>query len=157
MYSCEGSDSRGTMPGFLVRFYHELQSHVMGEVAPSPLQARLADEVEVLRRCRDWLERLKRGEEIVVNLRPETDAETEYVWFYRPRMRRVLARIIPDLDELTGYPSGTAEERTLDEKTRRLQHRHRLAEPDPSSKPLTAREERAALREVLAHVWGPST
>ena len=132
-----------------MRFYHDLQSHVMGEVAPSPLQARLADEVEVLRRCRDWLERLKRGEEIVVNLRPETDAETEYVWFYRPRMRRVLARIISDLDELTGYPSGTAEERTLDEKTRRLQHRHRLAEPDPSSKPLTAREVRAALREVL--------
>ena len=65
------------MPGFLVRFYHGLQSHVMGEVASSPLQACLADEVEVLRRCRDWLERLKRGEEVVVNLRLETDAETE--------------------------------------------------------------------------------
>ncbi len=65
------------MPGFLVRFYHGLQSHVMGEVAPFPLQACLADEVEVLRWCRDWLERLKRGEEVVVNLRPETDAETE--------------------------------------------------------------------------------
>jgi hypothetical protein len=36
----------------------------------------------------------------------------------------------------------------LDDETRRVQHRHRLAEPDPSSKPLTAREERAALREV---------
>ena len=60
------------MPGFLVRFYHDLQSHVMGEVAPSPLQECLADEVEVLRRCRDWLERLKRGEEIVVNHRLET-------------------------------------------------------------------------------------
>src|SRR5271157_2192212 len=65
------------MPGFLVRFYHGLQSHVMGEVVPSPLQACVADEVEVLCRCRDWLERLKRGEEVVVNLRPETDAETE--------------------------------------------------------------------------------
>jgi len=65
------------MPEFLVRFYHDLQSHVMGEVAPFPLQACLADEVEVLRRCRDWLERLKRGEEVVVNLRLETDAETE--------------------------------------------------------------------------------
>ena len=108
---------------------------------PSPLQARLADEVEVLRRCRDWLERLKRGEEVVVNLRPETDAETEYVWFDRPRMRRVLARIIADLEELTAYPSGTAEERALDDETRRVQHCHRLAEPDPSSKPLTAREE----------------
>ena len=29
----------------------------------------------------------------------------------------------------------------LDDETRRVQHRHRLAEPDPSSKPLTAREE----------------
>jgi hypothetical protein len=137
------------MPGFLVRFYHDLQSHVMGEVAPSPLQACLADEVEVLRRCRDWLERLKRGAEVVVNLRPETDAETKYVWFYRPRMRRVLARIISDLEELTAYPSGTAEERALDDEARRVQHRHRLAKPDPSSKPLTARQERAALREVL--------
>jgi hypothetical protein len=60
-----------------VRFYHDLQSQVMGEVSPSPLQACLADDVEVLRRCRDGLERLKRGEEVVVNLRPETDAETE--------------------------------------------------------------------------------
>src|SRR5208282_850938 len=77
VYSSEGSESRGAMPGFLVRFYHDLQSHVMGEVAPFPLQACLADEVEVLRRCRDWLERLERGEEVVVNLRPETDAETE--------------------------------------------------------------------------------
>jgi len=48
VYSCEGSESRGTMPEFLVRFYHDLQSHVMGEVAPFPLQACLADEVEVL-------------------------------------------------------------------------------------------------------------
>jgi hypothetical protein len=84
-----------------------------------------------------------------VNLRPETDAETEYVWLDRPRRRRVLARIIADLDELTGYPSGTAEERALDDETRRVQHRPRLTEPDPSSKPLTAREERAALREAL--------
>ena len=42
-----------------MRFYHDLQSHVMGEVAPSPLQACLADEVEVFRRCLDWLERLR--------------------------------------------------------------------------------------------------
>ena len=41
------------MPGFLLRFYSDLQSHVMGEAATSPLEARPADEVEVLRRCRD--------------------------------------------------------------------------------------------------------
>ena len=40
----------------------------------------------------------------MVNLRPETDPETEYVAFDRPRVLRVLARIIADLDELAGYP-----------------------------------------------------
>ena len=39
---------------------------------------------------------------VVVNLRPETDPETEYVAFDRPRVLRVLARIIADLDELAG-------------------------------------------------------
>src|SRR5512135_1411235 len=63
--------------------------------------AYLVGELEALRRCREWLERLDRGEKVVVNLRPETDPETEYVAFDRPR---VLARIIADLDELAGYP-----------------------------------------------------
>jgi len=35
------------MPGFLERFYHDLQSHVMEEVVPSPPQACLADEVGI--------------------------------------------------------------------------------------------------------------
>jgi hypothetical protein len=68
------------------------------------LQARLADELEALRRCREWLERLDRGEPVVVNLRPETDPETEYVSLDRTRVLRVLAQIIADLDELAGYP-----------------------------------------------------
>src|SRR5437763_5865436 len=46
------------------------------EAAPSQghrdLQARLAGEMDALRRCREWLERLERGEPVVVNLRPET-------------------------------------------------------------------------------------
>src|SRR4051812_20705550 len=68
------------------------------------LQARLAGELEALRRCREWLERLDRGEGVVVNLRPETDPETKYVSFDPPRVLRVLPRIIADLDELAGYP-----------------------------------------------------
>ena len=75
-------------------------------------QARLAGELEALRLCHAWLERLERGERIVVNLRPETDPETEYVAFDRPRVLRVLARIIADLDELAGYPPIGAASRT---------------------------------------------
>src|SRR5919109_4085495 len=47
---------------------------------PAPeavMKARIADEVEVLRWCIDWLERLGRGEMVVVNLRPDTEDEHE--------------------------------------------------------------------------------
>ena len=58
------------------------------ETAPSQdyadLQVRLAGELEALRQCREWLERLDRGELVVMNLRPETDPDTEYVAFDRP-------------------------------------------------------------------------
>ena len=49
----------------------------------------MAREVEVLRRCTDWLQRLERGENVVVNLRPDEDFETEFVAFDRPRVVRV--------------------------------------------------------------------
>src|SRR4051794_10477571 len=113
--------------------------------------ARLAGELEALRRCREWLERLDRGEPVVVNLRPETDPETEYVAFDRPRVLRVLARIIADLDELAGYPPIT-EARAVkgeDAETRRARHRQQLAEPDPPPRRLTVQEERAALWDAL--------
>ena len=115
--------------------------------------ARLAGELEALRRCREWLERLDRGETVVVNLRPETDRETEYVAFDRPRVLRVLARIIADLDELAGYPPIAAESRTEGKnvEARRAHHRRRLAEPDPPPRRLTVQEERAALRDLLNH------
>ncbi len=58
------------------------------------------EEVEVLRWCVDWLARLERGENVIVNLRPDTDTETEFVRFDRPRALRVLTRITADLDEL---------------------------------------------------------
>src|SRR6266436_9131824 len=47
------------------------------------IRSRLAREVEVLRECIDWLQRLERGENVVVNLRPDADVETEFVGFDR--------------------------------------------------------------------------
>ena len=53
-------------------------------LSPLPIQVFLADELEVLRWCLDWLERLEHGNEVVVNLRPATEEETEFVPFDRP-------------------------------------------------------------------------
>ena len=55
----------------------------------------LAREVEMLRRSIDWLQRLERGENVVVNLRPDEDVETEFVAFDRPRVVRVLEQSQP--------------------------------------------------------------
>ena len=71
------------------------------ESANSPLPARLMAEVEVLYWCIDWLEYLERGEDVVVNLRPDIDFKTELVHFDRPRVLRVLSMIAADLKELT--------------------------------------------------------
>ena len=96
----------------------------------SDLQARLTGELEALRQRRECLERSDRGERVVVNLRPETDPETEYVAFDRPCVLRVLARIIADLDDLAGNPPIAEEEATQreDAEARRVRHRRRLAE-----------------------------
>ena len=87
----------------------------------------------------------------MVNLRPETDPETEDVSFDRPCVLRVLDRIIADLDELAGFPAIIDEERgeVGDAEARRDRHRRRLAEPDPPSKRLSVQEERAELRALL--------
>jgi hypothetical protein len=86
----------------------------------------------------------------VVNLRPESDPETEYVSFDRPRVLQVLARIVADLDGLAGFPPIVEEDvKKGSVETRRARHRRRLAESDPPAKPLTAQEERAALRALL--------
>jgi hypothetical protein len=140
-----GSDEAREIPRWLS------QRHGRGRPSQPDVQARLVGELEALRRCREWLERLDRGEQVVVNLRPETDPETEYVAFDRPRVLRVLARIIADLDELAGYPpigaEGRAEGKTAE--ARRAHHRRRLAEPDPPPKRMTVQEERAALLDAL--------
>jgi hypothetical protein len=106
--------------------------------------------MDALRRCREWLERLERGEQLVVNLRPEPDPETEYVSFDRPRVLRVLARIIADLDGLACFPPIAEEEaKKGGAEARRVRHRRLLAKPDPPPKRLTVREERADLRALL--------
>jgi hypothetical protein len=73
------------------------------------------------------MERLDRGEPVLVNLRPDTDPETEYVAFDRPRILRLLARIIADLDELAGYPPSAAKEPD------RRQDRRGPASPPPAT------------------------
>ena len=87
----------------------------------------------------------------MVNLRPETDPDTEYVAFDHPRVLRVLARIIADLSELAGYPPIADEEQAdvEDPEARRARHRRRLAKPDPPPKRLSAQKERAALWAAL--------
>jgi hypothetical protein len=74
------------------------------------------------------LELLQRGERAVVNLRPESDLETEYVTFDGPRVLRVLGRIITDLDVLAGLPPLAEEEcRAEDAEARRIRHRKQVA------------------------------
>ena len=94
------------------------------------------------------LQRLERGESVVVNLRPDADAETEFVGFDRPRVVRVLERIAADLDNLSLVPNdphADKESNNHDPQARR----HKLAEPPPKPKKLSHREQRTALRASL--------
>jgi hypothetical protein len=75
-----------------------------GGVAPAPSSpgwSHLADAVEVLRRCMAWLEQWEHADHVAVHLRPASEEETECVPFDRPRVLRVLARIVADLEALT--------------------------------------------------------
>ena len=56
--------------------------------AGETLAACLGTEAAALRECVDWLARLEREAFVAVNLRPEDDAEREYVPFDRPRVLR---------------------------------------------------------------------
>ena len=117
--------------------------------APAPdtaLRAHLAEEVAALRRCLGWLAQEARGEPVVVNLRPDSDGETEFVPFDRPRILRVLARIAADLDELARAHAVGAAGASPGEEEPRARHRRRLAEPVPAPPRLSPREERARLR-----------
>src|SRR4051794_1224466 len=93
----------------------------------SPSSAAVASSTTALRQCRDWLRRLQRGERVIVNLRPESGPETEYVAFDGPRILRALGRIIADLAALAGLPPQTEEEpKDEDAEARRVRHRKSL-------------------------------
>ena len=122
-----------------------------GSVSPeTDFQARLAEEVEVLRWCIGWLEQLARGERVTVNLRAATDPKTAFVAFDQARVWRVLKRIAADLDDLSGrkIPSENGDS-TVDTQMAGIKHRRRLAEPEPELSSLSQREQRAILREKM--------
>jgi IclR helix-turn-helix domain len=112
------------------------------------VHARVAEEVEVLRWCIDWLIRLERGEMVVVNLRPDTEDTTEFVRFDHARVLRVLARIAADLDALTRQDPATGTERPTESADPRTRHRRRLAESDETPRGRSAKEQRDALRNA---------
>src|ERR1700730_2350224 len=96
------------------------------------IRSRLAREVEVLRRCTDWLQRLERGENVVVNLRPDEDVETEFVAFDRPRVVRELDRLGDALDAHRLVPNDPHPDKESNHHVPRARHRHELAEPPPN-------------------------
>ena len=119
-------------------------------LTPSPPGCtHLADEAEVLRWCIEWLERLEHEDHVVVNLRPASEEETEFVPFERPRVLRVLARIAADLDALARHAPANAVGVADSQEERRARHRQRLAEPEPPPRRLSRWEERAASRQAL--------
>jgi hypothetical protein len=91
---------------------------------------------------------LEHEDHVVVNLRPETEEETEFVPFDRPRVLRVLARIAADLNELARRTRENTEELAAAQEALRARHRQRLAEPEPQPRRLSQREERLALRHA---------
>ncbi len=114
-----------------------------------PGQTRLADEAEVLRWCIAWLERLEHADHVVVNLRPASEEQTEFVPFDRPRVLRVLARIAADLDVFAHQSLAHTEEVADEQEARRARYRQRLAEPEPRPQRRSRWEERAASRQAL--------
>jgi hypothetical protein len=104
---------------------------------------RLVAEVELMRQCVRWLHQLERGEDVIVNMMPDTERETEYVRFDRPRVIRILERIVADLDQLA---KGGA---TLSDRDPATEQRRRLAATPATARRLSTREERDALRAKL--------
>lgn len=120
-----------------------------GSEPETKIRCRLAREVEVLRRCIDWLQRLERGETVVVNLRPDTEVETEFVRFDQLRVLRVLERIAADLDDLSRLPNDAHADKESNPRDVRARHRHELAEPPREPEKLSHQEQRRALRAAL--------
>ena len=116
----------------------------------SDWQRRLADEVTLMHQCIGWLEQLARGEKVVVNLRAESDPNTLYVSVEQAWVLRVLKRITADLDQLSGHLSPIEKNaEASDPITAGVEHRRRLAEPEPTLSSLSQRDQRAILRETM--------
>jgi hypothetical protein len=113
------------------------------------LRAHIASEVEVLRWCMTWLEQLEQRKMVVVNLRPETDDQTQFVQFDHARVLRVLARITSDLDELSRQEPEDEVEASEDNPDPLKRHQRRLAEPEEKPRGRTAKEQREALRTAF--------
>ena len=92
---------------------------------------------------------LERGETVVVNLRPDTEVETEFVRFDRLRVLRVLERIAADLDDLSRLPNDAHADKESNPRDARAGHRHELDEPPREPKKLSHQEQRRALRAAL--------
>ncbi len=130
----------------------EMDAQSDGGEKPSlfELQQQLADEGEVIRWCIGWLEKLARGERVVVNLRSESDSRTAYVSVDRSWVLRVLKRVAANLDQLSGTLSPTSESEVEPNSIiAGVKLRHRLAEPEPELSSLSHREQRAILREKM--------
>jgi hypothetical protein len=129
-----------------------LRDHEFSPETPADtdqIRAYIASEVEVLRWCMTWLEQLEQGEMVVVNLRPDTDDQTQFTRFDHARVMRVLARITSDLDELARRgPKDKVEVPEADADPLK-RHQRRLAEPDEKPRGRTAKEQREALRQAF--------
>ena len=95
-----------------------------------------------------WLEQLAQGEMVVVNLRPDTDDQTQFTRFDHPRVMRVLARITADLDVLARRDPQDAAAVSEDNADPLKRHQRRLAEPEEKPRGRTAKEQREAIRKA---------
>lgn len=110
----------------------------------------LADEVELLRQCIEWLEQLARGERVVINLRADCDPKTAYVSVNQTWVLRVLKRISADLDSWSGFRQpSTRKNNDSDVISAGVEHRRRLGEPELQWSSLSQREQREILREKM--------
>jgi hypothetical protein len=86
---------------------------------------------------------------VIVNLRLDTDVETDFVSFDRPRVVRVLERIDADLDNFGPVPNDPQTDKEANQNDPQARHRRELAEPSREPKKLSPREQRTALRAEL--------
>ena len=80
----------------------------------------------------------------------ESDPKTLYVSVEQAWVLRVLKRITADLDQLLGHLSLIEKNaEAIDPITAGVEHRRRLAEPEPTLSSLSQRDQRSILQETL--------